>query len=229
PLVGYAVARLAPPAENAAGAAGAMWVGSTARLAIGDEIFVRADAAVACTGSARWEAAHRRVRGRSTPQRLGGDDRPFFRVTGRGELFVAAPAGSAGRLVPLLLDDDSVYLREDRVLAFEGSVSWEYGHVPRGDLRMLQFRGRGVVAIRAIGEPGAVKVTPDKPLFAAAPHLLGWIGRVVARGGPAGQDGGDGGDGGDGAASTTPAASPFGITCEGEGVVLIDIAEGARS
>ena len=130
-LVGYAVSRLAPPAAHPS------WVGATARFPIGEEIFVRGDAAVACTGHARWEVAQRRVRGRTTPERLGGkgvgggegDSESFFRVTGRGEVFVGAPTG---RLVPLLLEDDILYVREDRVLAFEGSVPWEYGHVPRG-------------------------------------------------------------------------------------------------
>ncbi len=213
PLIAYAVSRLAPPADQAS------WVGSTARLAIGDGVFVRRDAAIACTGSARWEDAHRHVRGRPTTERLGGDDRPFFRVFGRGELFVGAPSG---RLVPLRLEDDILYVREDRVLAFEGSVSWEYGHVPRGNLRMLQFRGRGVVAIRVDGEPGAVKVTPEHPLFASAGHLLGWIGRVVARGNEpaAALPSGTG---------SNVDSGPFGITCEGEGVVLIDVADRSRS
>lgn len=249
PLIGYAVSRLEPPAG-----AGAAWVGATARLPIGDEIFVRRDAAVACTGSARWEVAHQRIRGRDTGHPLGGDGatasqdgvvhgtasaatpseappvsepsargsgsgQPFFRVTGRGEVFVGA---AGGRLVPLLLENDILYVREDRVLAFEGKVQWEYGHVPRGGIRMLQFRGQGVVVISVAGEPGAVKVTPERSLFVSAPHLLGWIGRVVAHGtgeaGGAGSGGAPRLSGGD-----LPNLPNPGISCEGEGVVLVDV------
>lgn len=226
-LVGYAVSRLAPPAAQPS------WVGATARFPIGEEIFVRGDAAVACTGHARWEVAQRRVRGRTTTERLGGmggaDGEPFFRVTGRGEVFVGAPTG---RLVPLLLEDDVLYVREDRVLAFEGGVPWEYGHVPRGGIRMLQFRGRGLVAIRVDGEPGAVKVTPERPLCVSTPHLLGWIGHVVAHGGGAGDEApGDSprqpapGEGAGGGAFQLP----FQISCEGEGVVLVDVRAKDRS
>jgi uncharacterized protein (AIM24 family) len=210
PLVGYAVSRLAPPLDQAA------WLGATARLAIGDGAFVRADAAVACAGNVRWEAAQRRVRGRNSVERLGKTDAPFFRVQGRGELFVAAPSG---RLVPLLLEDDVLYVREDAVMAFEGSVSWEYGHIPRAPLGMLQFRGRGLVTIRVRGETGAVKVSPDKPVQATERHLLGWVGRVVARGGALAEESTGGGG----------PVGPLPITCEGEGVVLFDVErEGGR-
>ncbi|MEO7669113.1 MAG: AIM24 family protein, partial [Polyangia bacterium] len=221
-LIGYAVSRLEPPAG-----AGAAWVGATARLPIGDEIFVRRAAAVACTGGARWEVAHQRIRGRDTVHPLGGSGamaseeagQPFFRVTGRGEVFVGA---AGGRLVPLLLENDILYVREDRVLAFDGKVQWEYGHVPRGGIRMLQFRGQGVVVISVAGEPGAVKVTPERSLFVSAPHLLGWIGRVVAHGtgesGSACSDGVPRLSGGD-----LPNLPNHGISCEGEGVVLVDV------
>ena len=212
PLVGYVVSRLASTTEAAPG------VGSTARLAIGDEAFVRGDAAVACTGTARWEHAHRHVRGRSTAERLygyrDGDELPFFRLQGRGDLFVGS---ASGPLVPLQLTDDVLYLRQDCVVAFEGTVAWECGHVPRGGMRMLQFRGRGLVAMSAEAEPGAIKVTPERPVFVSSAHLLGWVGRVVARGtdGPGTRSGI--------ASQRRSRRFPFGITCEGEGVVLVDV------
>ena len=73
---------------------------------------------------------------------------------------------------------------------------------------MLQFRGRGLVAIRVDGEPGAVKVTPERPLCVSTPHLLGWIGHVVALGG-----------GGAGRRRAGEPPRPLQISCEGEGVV----------
>jgi uncharacterized protein (AIM24 family) len=199
PLVTYAASRLVPPAAHPS------WVGAAVRLTVEKEAYVRADAAVACWGGASWERAQRRVQGRATGEPLGDGTRPFFRVAGTGELLVAA---TEGHLVPLALDDDILYLREDKVLAFDGTVDWEFGHVPRVKLKMLQFRGRGLVALGLMGEAGAVKVTPDRPVFVAAQRLLGWIGRVVARG-----------------IEGSEPVSMLGIVCEGEGVVLLDVGE----
>jgi len=207
PLVGYAVSRLAPPTEQAS------WVGAAARLSISEGAFVRADAVVACSGAAvRWEEAFQRQRGRATQERLGRDGGAFSRLSGRGELFVGAPYG---HLVPLLLEDDILYLRQDCVVAFEGSVVWEHGHVPRAPVAMLQFRGKGLVVICVRGEPGAIKVSPEKPAHVTTKYLLGWIGRVVARGG--------------GLATGGRASESKPITCEGEGVVLFDVEREGRS
>lgn len=210
PLVAFAVSGLGPPADQNA------WIGVTARLAITDGAFVRADAVVACSGVVRWDEAQRRVHGRPSGDRLGTAEGPFLRVRGRaGELFVAAPAG-AGRLVPLVLENDVLYLREECVVAFEGTVSWEHGHIPRAPFGMLQFRGRGLVVICIRGEAGAVKVSPERPVQAGANHLLGWVGRVVAHGAQL-EVGGP---------LPTVAGAPPGpslITCEGEGVVLFDV------
>jgi hypothetical protein len=65
------------------------------------------------------------------------------------------------------------------------------------------------------GEPGAIKVSPEKPAHVTTKYLLGWIGRVVARGG--------------GLAAGGRASESKPITCEGEGVVLFDVEREGRS
>src|SRR5262249_30294472 len=110
---------------------------------------------------------------------------------------------------------------EDRVLAFEGSLSWEHGQVPRGSLPMLQFRGRGLVALSLAGEPGAMRVTPERPVFVSEQRLLGWIGRVLVRGqAPA--------PGGGRADAASAGGAAFQVACEGEGVVLLDLPSGGE-
>jgi uncharacterized protein (AIM24 family) len=106
-----------------------------------------------------------------------------------------------------------LYVREDRVLAFDGTLSWETGTVPGADLRMLQFRGRGVVAL-ALGEaPVAIKVTDDRPTLLTTARLVGWVGRLVPHGAPV-------------VAGTAADQAPFQIVCQGEGVVLLDTPRG---
>ena len=217
-LVDHVASWLAPAADEAVRA------GATVRLPISDgaPVYVRQDGAVACGGAVHHQSAYRHVRGRTAPVRLaavveGGAAVPFLVLHGSGEVFVAAPAG---RLVSLELEDDTLYVREDRVLAFEGTLAWESGVLPRSGLRMLQFRGRGLVALALAGEPGAMRVAPEHAVFVSPSALLGWAGRVVGLGG--------GGVPGDAVAGeTAPAGVLLGITCEGEGVVLMDVAPGS--
>jgi tetratricopeptide (TPR) repeat protein len=214
-LGAYVASRLAP-ADAYARWAHSGWNGSpTALLAIGDAMFVRGDVALACRGAALAEPAHGHGGGRATSDRLGGDDGPFFRLSGPGDLLVGAPIG---RVVPLRLEDDAFHVREDRVLAFDGALSWEGLRIPRAGLRLLRFRGRGVVAILADDQPGAIRVKPDHPVRVSVAHVLGWAGRIAARD----RNDGDSDDSERGAGDDA-SSDPFGVVCEGEGVVLLDV------
>jgi tetratricopeptide (TPR) repeat protein/uncharacterized protein (AIM24 family) len=176
-------------------------------LSVSDEAHVRSDVALASVvplGSSRWERARRRVRGRMGEEWLGPGEQPFYRLVGPGQVWVAGPPG---HWTGLALEDDILYLREDRVLAFDGSVSWEAGRVPGVGVRMLQFRGSGFVAVELDGEPAAVKLSEDAPTLVKSSRLLGWVGRVVAQ-----RHGTQGASGG-----------PFHLSCEGEGVLLFEL------
>ena len=200
PLLGFVLARLglgeSPPAPR----------GEAIRLGVEDEAFVRAGAALAAVG-VRFEPAFRRAQGRPSSEPLAPEGAPFFRLVGPGDVWVA---GAPGAWQAVALEDDILYVREDRVLAFDGGVSWEAGSVPGDGLRLLQFRGRGCVVLRLEAPPVAVKVTEDRPAFVARDHLLGWVGRLVTH------------------KQRTTGPSPFHLMCQGEGVVLFD-PPGARA
>jgi uncharacterized protein (AIM24 family) len=213
PLLTFVLSRLgqapAPPAPTGA-----------LHLRVADEVHVRADAVLAGTGDITWRPAVRRAQGRRTSEPLGGGvapggdpgaapapRAPFFRLTGAGEVWVA---GAGTHWLPVALADDVLYVREDRVLAFEGSLSWEAGAVRGAALRMLQFRGRGTVALELDEAPVAIKITDERPTLLAGARLVGWVGRLVPHG--AVSDGGGPG----------PFPIPFQLSCQGEGVVLLD-------
>jgi uncharacterized protein (AIM24 family) len=192
PLLAYVLSRLgvgvAPPAP----------AGEALRLSVTDDVYVREGVALAAAG-VRFEPAFRRAQGRSHAEPLATDGAPFFRLVGPGDVWVA---GRAGHWQALCLEDDILYVREDRVLAFDGGVSWEAGAVPGDGLRMLQFRGHGCVVLRLDAPPVAVKVTEDRPALVARAHLLGWVGRLVTH--------------------RARSSSPFQLACQGEGVMLFD-------
>jgi uncharacterized protein (AIM24 family) len=195
PLLSFVLARLgqAPSPSIPAGAL---------RLAIADEAHARADAILAGSGTLKWEPGVRRAQGRVSSEPMGSEGgAPFFRLTGDGEIWIA---GATNRWLPLRLADDVLYVREDRVLAFEGSLTWEAGGVPNTGLRMLQFRGRGTVALELPSDAIAIKVTDEKPTLLSGARLFGWVGRLVPHG------------------ARMPGAAPFQLGCQGEGVVLLE-------
>jgi uncharacterized protein (AIM24 family) len=197
PLLAYVRSRLgqAPPPPAPRGAL---------RLTVADEVHARADAVLAGTGALRWERGVRRAQGRRTTEPLGAASAPtFFRMTGAGTLWVA---GAPGRWAALRLNDDVLYVREDRVLAFEGALAWEAGTVKDSGLAMLQFRGRGLIALETPRDPIAIEVGGDGATRIAAARLYGWVGRLVPQ------------------AVALEQPAPFELVCEGEGIVLLEAA-----
>lgn len=195
PLLAFVRARLGQAVAPAA-PRGAL------RLTVADEVYARSDAVLAGTGQLRWERGVRRAQGRLTTDPLGASAAlPFFRLTGAGSVWIA---GAPDRWIPLRLTDDVLYVREDQVLAFEGALAWEAGSPADCGVSMLQFRGRGTLAVQVPRHPIAVEVTSEAPVLVSAARLYGWIGRLVPRA-PAGAG-----------------LAPFQLVCEGEGIVLLE-------
>jgi uncharacterized protein (AIM24 family) len=167
-------------------------------LAFAGELHARAAAVVAVSGAVTASHARRREQGRVIEARLGEGELAFVRFEGAGEITLAEPAGVP---VTLALADDILYLRLHRLVAFDADVLWEAGRIPRTALEMVQFRGDGRVVMALVGHPTAIKVTVGHPVTVSAASLVGWAGRIVARG----------------------LEIPGFLHCEGEGVVLADL------
>jgi uncharacterized protein (AIM24 family) len=195
PLIAFVLSRLgqAPPPPEPVG---------PLRLPVADEAHVRADAVLAGAGALEWKPAFRRTQGRRIKEPLGGREGRYFTLKGKGDVWVA---GASGHWLPVALVDDVLYVREDRVLAFDGAVSWEAGTLP-GAGPMLQFRGRGTVALALDVNPMAIKVTEERPTLLASARLVGWVGRLVPHG------------------ARIDGSAPFQLSCQGEGVVLLEVA-----
>ena len=214
PLSLFATTRLVPARAPRETQQATFSSGSHARIEVSSAILVRASAVFAFTGTGTWAAVQRMERGRESTRPLGTPESPFLRLLGQGQLLVQSPgddlSGAArARLVPLILEDDVFYVREDRVVAFDGTLSWEAGQLPRLGLSFLQFHGRGQVLVLAHHEVGAVKVTAETPARLSSRHVLGWWGRLVGQG-----------------TTTEDAATPgppLDLTCEGDGVVFLDV------
>lgn len=137
-------------------------------------------------GGLRPKPLVRRARGQETTEPFGGPNAPFSMLEGSG-LVVLEP--SAGReLVLLELSEQFLYLRESRLVGFDGALGYENGRLPAvdpGPIPMVQFSGRGVLVFESVRGIRALRVSPEQALVVRASAVLGWTGRLLGQSLPA--------------------------------------------
>ena len=125
----------------------------------------------------------RRARGRLLEEPLGGPSSPLVELGGKVDLVLGPSVGQ--RLLPIALDDEVLYLREDTLAGFEVGVTYENGRLPMGDgdsIPMVQLRGPGAVVMSVPQQVASLEVTEGRTTAVRALAVLGWLGRVVPRG-----------------------------------------------
>jgi uncharacterized protein (AIM24 family) len=150
----------------------------------------------------------RRARGRLLEEPLGGPSSPLVELGGKVELVLGPSAGQ--RILPILLEDEALYLREDALSGFESGVAYENGRLPLGDgdsIPMVQLRGPGTIVASVPREIASLEVVEGRTTAVRAHAVVGWIGRVVPRGLSPGE---------------APGAARGFVAFAGEGMVLLD-------
>ncbi len=178
---------------------GLTWVAQgVLRLAVRQDLHVRASALVASGSDVILSPAKRHRQGRTVDEPLGNAAEEFHLCAGRGDAWISPPKEGPG-LTVLLLERDVLYLREERIVAFDGELDWESGCIPRDGLPLLQFRGSGRVVVDFSGaDVIALKLDESTPVTVVRGRIAGFTGRVVVLGGGSGS-----------------------CSCEGEGVLLL--------
>jgi uncharacterized protein (AIM24 family) len=166
-------------------------------------------------GTAVTRVLHRRLRDADTHDVLGGIGSPIVRVSGSAQLVLGAKSGHT--LVPIALEDELAFIREEALLGFELRLAYENGRLaleapgeggraPGEGAHLVQLRGTGAVVLELAGELASVPCTPGHALLVRREWIVGWLGRLVPRASP-------------------PAESPSGqrglIAFSGEGTVLV--------
>jgi uncharacterized protein (AIM24 family) len=150
-------------------------------ISVDGKIYTRTLGAFASTGQISFEPLYRRRRGQMSEETFGQGTDGLFVASGKGTL-VIAPRG--GRFSVLALEDDILFVREQGLFAFEESLHWESGRMPKSAPEImwaLQFRGIGRVVLRSARPLSTLKVEAEAPLFVESSTVFGWIGRVVPR------------------------------------------------
>jgi hypothetical protein len=136
---------------------------------------VRRDVLHALAGPLRREPLARRPP--PAPEPFRGEKTPFIRVSGSGQLVLAPPA--ATRLLPLDMDADVAFIREDLVVAFDHALLCDLGRMRRASgepLSLVRFRGDGVVVLGLERPFLAFDVHGEQTVTLKADSLIGWIG-----------------------------------------------------
>ncbi|HEX3344312.1 MAG TPA: AIM24 family protein, partial [Polyangiaceae bacterium] len=166
-------------------------------------------------GPAVTRALYRRLRDADTHDVLGGVGSPIVRISGNARLVLAAKAVHA--LVPVALEDELAFIREESLLGFELRLAYENGRLamdapgeggrPTGEgEHVVQLRGTGAVVLELAGELASVPCATGHPLLVRREWIVGWLGRLVPRAAPP---------------SETPSGQRGLIAFSGEGTVLV--------
>jgi uncharacterized protein (AIM24 family) len=153
----------------------------------------------------------RRLRGRDLEEHFGGATEAMGWYEGTGHVVLAAADGA--RLLAMQLDDQLLYLREERVVAFAGSVRYENGRLNQGEsapVPMVQLSGLGWTVLESPGPVRVLDVLPRAGVLVVADRVVGWSGRLLPR--PARAD-------------EAPASGQRYVRFSGEGQLWLEFAE----
>lgn len=171
---------------------------------------VRGDRLRASTHEAEAFSAstlRRRARGKESEENFG-TGASWLKLSGHG-LLVLEP-GRDRELVLLRLGTEFIYLRESRLVAFDGALRYENGRLPASDpgpVPMVQLSGEGYVVFEANSAFAALPVTAGRQATVRAASVVGWTGRLL------------------GQALPSDRAAQYGsgfVDFNGEGAVLVD-------
>jgi uncharacterized protein (AIM24 family) len=135
---------------------------------------------VAYQGDVRFENKGSGGLGKMFKAAVTGEGVDMMQCTGQGELFVAE---HAAEIQLMYLENDSLSVNGNNVLAFSSSIEWDIhriqarGAAMTGGLYNVSLRGTGYVAITTEGEPVALDVA-TAPTFADAQAVVLWTAGV---------------------------------------------------
>ncbi|MFB4161190.1 AIM24 family protein [Geomicrobium sp. JSM 1781026] len=105
----------------------------------------------------------------------------LMKATGQGQLYLA----DKGKRVTILeLNDDTIAVNSNDLLAFEPSVEWDIKMMRRvagmmsNGLFYVVLQGSGLVAITSHYEPLTIRVNEDKPVMTDPSTTVAWSGHL---------------------------------------------------
>jgi uncharacterized protein (AIM24 family) len=175
-------ARLAFPDDGVTLLEGGLALVKTGEPPSGQRFAARLESIRAYRGDVTTDVMQRQTRGQAMNETFGGIGTPIIAVAGEGHV-VLGPRPSH-KLFSFLLHDEVAFVREEHLMGFELSLTYENGRlaVGEGDTAfMVQLRGVGAVLLELLDPVATLEVTSDRGATLRRECLVGWIGRLVPR------------------------------------------------
>lgn len=113
---------------------------------------------------------------------VSGEGMSLMKMEGMGQIYLA----DTGKRVHVLnLNNETIFVNGNDVLAMEDAIEWEIKLMRRvagmlaGGLFNVRLSGTGMVAITTHYEPLALRVTPNTPVFSDPNATVAWSGSLV--------------------------------------------------
>ena len=112
---------------------------------------------------------------------LTGEGASLMKATGNGKLYLA---DSGKKVIILHLQDESIFVNGNDLLAFEPSINHNIKLMRRvagmmaGGLFNVRCEGTGLIAITSHYEPLTLRVTPGKPVITDPNATIAWSGSL---------------------------------------------------
>ncbi|MFJ5716714.1 AIM24 family protein [Neobacillus sp. NPDC093127] len=112
---------------------------------------------------------------------LTGEGASLMKANGRGKLYLA---DSGKKIVILKLQNDSIFINGNDLLAFEPSIKWKIKLMKRiagmmaGGLFNVFCEGTGMIAFTTHYEPLTLRVTPGQPVITDPNATVAWSGNL---------------------------------------------------
>lgn len=112
---------------------------------------------------------------------VSGEGTRLTKAEGKGTLYLA---DSGKKISVLKLDNDSIYVNGNDVLAFEDSIQWDIKLMKKvssmlsGGLTNIRLEGTGMVAVTTHHQPLTLRVTPERPIVTDPNATVAWSGSL---------------------------------------------------
>ena len=119
--------------------------------------------------------------GKMLKKAVTGEGVSLTKAEGTGKLYLA---DSGKKISVINLDNQSIFVNGNDLLAFEESITWDIkmlkkvAGVMAGGLFNVKLEGTGMIAITTHYDPLTLKVTPEKPVFTDPNATVAWSGNL---------------------------------------------------